>query len=683
MMNSRKIGSKNITVPLLGSFYPFVYVVLLEGGEPLVEVRRQELGKRCRALLNMQPVKTCTDDTSTGHMQPCPEPCDGSGRLLLAREVLRHACERGYEALELLVDGHPVGSRPGQAGGEHLLLDLERLGCLAVSGDPDAAQDLLRYIASELAMNTWSDDVEVVCAGWPPEEADLLVALNPHRVRAVPGPIAEQVAQLRQRVRVAATTLEGVEAADALAGRTHDLAGDSWMPTVLIANNPQPADIDAIADLASDLAHVGRCAVAVVTGGAVSTREDHEDGAHAVSVTTGRELYVPFLDLTLTAAGLPLRELEPLAKVIATARDGIEEPVPPAPEPEPWAAGTDAAGALLPGADTGPVVDEEQRPSAAAIVEPPVSPPALAAGALAVAAVGRDQADPTLDEDLAAWYRPVADRPRIRVLGPVVDAHEVIDTPGEPPKPGRLLLLAEVLVYLAQRGKRGASPTQLDEDLWPGQDVQVTYRRATISRARQWAGRRDDGTPWLAEVHYRLEPGYLLDWHLFRRLRSRGQSRGPEGADDLRAALELVRGVPLASFERIASTTRSPYNWLPTSNIDPDHLVAAIIDTANELAQLYLAAGDAAGARWAVEKAWQADPDRSYDQPWRTILRVHAHDGHHAELETTVRELMRLREAEVEEDLDPATYALLQEILPAGYWNGSWAREPVRQDHAG
>jgi hypothetical protein len=230
-------------------------------------------------------------------------------------------------------------------------------------------------------------------------------------------------------------------------------------------------------------------------------------------------------------------------------------------------------------------------------------------------------------------------------------------------------LLAEVLVYLAQRGGRGANPHRLDEDLWPGQDVKVTYRRATISRARQWAGRRPDGTPWLAEIHYRLEDGHLLDWHLFRRLRARGQARGPAGRDDLQAALELVCGMPLEGYERIAATTRSPYNWLPTSDIDPDHITAAIIDTAHELAQLYLADGDATGARWAVQQAWLADPDRNYDQPWHDLLAAQAADGHGAELAATVRELMRAREAEVEEDLDPATFTLLREILPSGYWD--------------
>ncbi len=39
-----------------------------------------------------------------------------------------------------------VGSQPGM----HLLLDLERLGLLAITGDPDRASDLLRYVAERV-----------------------------------------------------------------------------------------------------------------------------------------------------------------------------------------------------------------------------------------------------------------------------------------------------------------------------------------------------------------------------------------------------------------------------------------------------------------------------------------------------------------------------------------------------
>src|SRR5690606_1318575 len=63
-----------------------------------------------------------------------------------------------------------VGSQPGQ----HLLLDLERLGHLRLYGDRARSADLIRYLAAELACNSWSDTVEVLLAGFDPADAEAL-----------------------------------------------------------------------------------------------------------------------------------------------------------------------------------------------------------------------------------------------------------------------------------------------------------------------------------------------------------------------------------------------------------------------------------------------------------------------------------------------------------------------------
>jgi hypothetical protein len=85
--------------------------------------------------------------------------------------------------------------------------------------------------------------------------------------------------------------------------------------------------------------------------------------------------------------------------------------------------------------------------------------------------------------------------------------------------------------------------------MWPGQQPKATSRRVAVARARRWLG-ETEGEPWLpdatADRRYRLREGYLFDWHLYRRLRSRGGARGPAGTGDLRQALALVRGAPLA-----------------------------------------------------------------------------------------------------------------------------------------
>ena len=564
----------------------------------------------------------------------------------------------------------PTLTALGSQAGRHLLLDLERLGTLSIGGDRDQAMALLRYMASELACNSWSEEVDVLLAGFSVAEAELLVTLNPNRVTAVAS-VPEAAARLRQRVAAATATLGHVGAADALAGRISELAADTWMPQVLLVAHLDDVGRTALTDLAADLTAAGRCAVAVVAA------TSQPVGAATVSVTADGILHVdlPTLHTSTAAAGLPAHELAPLADLMRQARAAADVPTPPAAEPEAWAADTDAAGALLSLYDsqrTEPSAPDTATalPTASAEEAPDERPAALVAAAAptrrqVTAAVRqrRRQADPHLDNDLRAWTQPDPSRPRVAILGPVA-----IDAPGTTPEE-RQRFHAEIIVLLAARGTRGADRSFLEDALWPDRNVQEVSLRVAMTRARAWLGQQPEGQPWLPPVGsdriYRLADGVLLDWHLFRRLRARGQAHGPAGVKDLRAALELVRGVPLDGADRAYATgTRNPYTWLPESDIYPPHITAAVVDTAHELAQTYLGAGDTTGARWAVHRGWLADPDRGDDTLWHHLMRAEHADGHTAELRNLMGELIRTRDAEVPEDLQPATYELLRTLLP-------------------
>ncbi|RQX02839.1 peptidoglycan-binding protein [Micromonospora arida] len=564
-----------------------------------------------------------------------------------------------------------VGSQPGR----HLLLDLERVGSLTIAGDSERTLALLRYVACELACNTWSDDVEVVVTGFPAPETELLIALNPDRVRAVSS-VGEAATRLRRRAAAVAVALNASGAADTLAGRIFDV-GEAWAPQVLLVADPDAGDLGVLDELGKELRDAGRCAVAVAS----TTKAPTAAGPNTAIIDDDGVLHLalPFLLVDGAAAGLPVNELEPLVEIMAQARAATDDPTPPAAEPERWAEDADAAGCVLhlfstsePTAPTTPTSDEAGG-HASTPPDPIVAVPRIE-HARTVATVPRReviaairqrrrQADPQLDADLRSWREKDGTRPRISVLGTVA-----VEAPGPVPDQRRRFH-AELIVYLAQRGARGASAEQLTDALWPDQQVKDASRRVAITRARRWLGETADGSAWLPEMGsdrlYRLAPGYLLDWHLFRRLRSRGESRGPAGVKDLRAALELVQGAPLDGADRAYATgTRNPFTWLPESDIYPGHITSAVVDTAHELAELYLEAGDPTGARWAVQQAWLADPERGDDGPWHDIIRAAHIEGHTAELRNLLGELMRTREAEVPEDLTPVTYALLRELLP-------------------
>lgn len=561
----------------------------------------------------------------------------------------------------------------------HLLVDLERVGVIIVTGDPEARADLIRYVSSELALNAWSDDIEVSLAGLPSADVEPLVALNPDRIR-VTHSVAEAVARTTRRVTTARRTLQHAAITDALAGRIGDVAADAWMPHVLVVSEPDAQGLEALRELVDAMDGATRCGVAVVIA---MPPDAPRFGRWTVTVGPDKTLRLPFpLPYpALTAAGLPRPELVRLAEIMSAARSQSESLIPPAPEPEPWAEGTNAAGSLL---DTPDDVREEDT-IRIPFVPPPEQPagqagdttptrrvtvtaaiPAEEPRSRTVTAAIRQrerQADPRLDADLRAWRDEDPTVPRIGILGPVEVA-----APGPEPEQRRLFH-AEIIVYLAQRGARGADRDRIDEALWPDRQVKDASRRVAITRARRWLGEAPDGEPWLpdmgADRTYRLRPGYLLDWHLFRRLRTRGEAHGPAGIKDLRRALDLVRGMPMEGADRqYAAGGRNPYTWLAESDINPEHITAAIVDTAHQLAQHYLDAGDTVGARWAVGKAWLADPARGYDQPWRDLLTCQHRDGHDAEMRATFAELMRVRDAEVPEDLDPTTFQFVLELLP-------------------
>ncbi|MFY1633666.1 peptidoglycan-binding protein [Solwaraspora sp. WMMB335] len=595
-----------------------------------------------------------------------------------------------------------VASRPG---GDHLLIDLERTGVLTISGDADRTADLIRYVAAEIATNQWSDDAEVVLAGFDPLDADNLIDIGGNRITATTSTTGA-IERARRRAAANAKAMTDTGITSTFAGRVNDIVADAWMPHVLLIADATDAE-EQLATLAAELHTVGPCAVAVAVVTATPS-------TWQIDVSAKGSLTIDWLSITNTAATrLPREQLTRLAPIMRAARATAptedqpgDEQVPAATEPDPWAEGTDAHGHLLDVHDLSPraqdeapeennhhgvpdvhPTDEHAQERRPAVPAPDRSTPAptqagtTAAHPADIAAITpitngattrtgptpltpyRKPHDPTLDEDLDDWYRTDPYRPRIAILGPVE-----VDAPGETPDE-RIRFYSELVVYLAQRGRVGATGEQIDDALWPERGVNARSRRVAISKVRRWLGENSDGTQWLppnagADRLYRLTPGVLLDWQLFRRLRARGESRGVAGATDLRRALELVRGEPLAGAELpYSSGYRNPYTWLPGSGIQPHNLASAVVDTAHQLVDLYLQAGDTSGARWAVERAWLADPTRLDDHPWIDAMRIAQADGRSAELRALLDDLVRTREVEVPEDLSPDTYAEIHELL--------------------
>ncbi len=478
-------------------------------------------------------------------------------------------------------------------------------------------------MAAELSQNPWPELIYLTLAGLGPE----LAGLNRERVL-----VAQTPAEITKAIRAARARVRGITRAieqlglDVLPARLLDVAGDTWFPEILFLATEPPDDADTAALLASLAQGTRRSQAVVVTGPAAA----QVDPTWRLEISTDGRLRVPQLGIDLLAHRLTRDAARDLAALLGTAEALDDEPAHDARGDHDWEQSADVQGGLRidvvalsqdPGARPGDVphlaqLDEEPTstvlplptPSYAAVAA--TTPEGIAALAPAVpAAVSRqvEDADPTLDADLAAWHDPARSVPKVRLLGPLhVDAPEALPA-GRP----RRAWNTEVVAYLATR-PRGVSAEQVAEALWPGVPgvTGTTRLRQAISIARAWLGQDPDtGTPYLppatpgTDGHggtYRIE-GVLVDAHLFARLRVRGTTRGADGIADLQAALDLVTGIP---FDQ---QRPGGYAWLADTPLDHEY-TAMIVDTAHLVVVHHLTTGDPAAAHAAASVAAQSAP---------------------------------------------------------------------------
>ena len=158
------------------------------------------------------------------------------------------------------------------AAGEHWLVDLERVGALSLIGDPARCLDLARFLAAELAHNSWSDQLLVTLVGFGTE----LAGLNPSRVQHRSS--AAQAARDAHATLCETAQVLQSSGTDVLEGRLRDgVVGDGWSPHVLLVapgaeaqSDPEEpdAELQALLGLLDAMrAQRSRTAVALVLSG--------------------------------------------------------------------------------------------------------------------------------------------------------------------------------------------------------------------------------------------------------------------------------------------------------------------------------------------------------------------------------------------------------------------------------
>lgn len=585
------------------------------------------------------------------------------------------------------------------AAGSETLVHLAHFGALAVTGDPHRAADWLRFLVGELAHNGWSDHLTVAVAALDPD----LVALNPARIAHTDDiPAAahalDETDDLPEVLILGPGWDDDPAAADAITARVAALTDPNRASTgCLIAYRANPADED-------------RPKQGVPNGGDAAAATGPWTTALQVTIDADGRLHIPTLRLRGSAPQLPAADLAQYAAVFAATRStgpdaywpatptnvpsasaafATDAPKPsdrpatntapddPTPTPAPPRRDRDPAlfdaSSLLPrphveyltrtattAADIAflaPSVDLRVTTTPATLeATTPITGTGAPADASSTGSNHIPVEDPGLDADLAAWRDPNSRRAKLTLLGPVtLTAH------GRVPD-GRIAFHTEVVTYLALH-PQGVSGDRFAADLWPERSFtgRDSSPKNALSIARKWLGLDPmTGTDYLPVAStagpggvptYQLH-GLLIDWDLFRRLRTRAQARGADGLRDLAAALNLVSGEPL-SRRRLDG-----YGWLRNGTVlDEDALSVAVVDAAHLVATAALAEGDVTGAQHAVDVSLSVGP--ADDRPLLDQAAILDAQGRHGELAATVRRILDHHEAEVEEDLPPRTYEIL------------------------
>ncbi|NMR21464.1 LysM peptidoglycan-binding domain-containing protein [Cellulomonas fimi] len=561
------------------------------------------------------------------------------------------------------------------------LLNVEDLD-VSITGDPTYGLDFARYLVAEVACNPWSAGANVECIGVGYE----LAALNPDRVRVHEGPADDGGDPVDDALTEAVRTLDNAAAVgvDIVTARATQAGAEAWTARLILldASTAHPA-LDELLDLVH--AHPGRTGTCVVLNG---TRPDAP--GIVLDVTANGRVILASAGLDLVAVGLTSDEAQGCAALLAQSEqvDVVAVPVDDQ-ATEGWRSFVDQSGALrdehtlprepLPEpnrGDAGPGV-----PAASSVLSEPDELYLEAAATTSedlqtlaprvAATVRRDveDADPRLDEDVAAWFAESSRLPKLRLLGPVRAT-----TRGKPLLK-RKPYMTELLTFIALH-PHGATPGEV-ADAFGLTSAKV---REYVRLVREWLGTNPrTGEPHLPDA--RLARGalhrgtavyevvdLLVDLDLFRRLRGRGQARGADGIEDLRTALRLVEGRPFdAPVQRRAG---GGWTWLVDGDRLDEHAVVAVVDVAHLVVTHALATGDLAAARMAAETAAMAAPFEEI--PRLDLAAVATAEGRHAEAHRIIRDELANRTDD--EGAPPELVARTEAILRgrAG-WLGSRA----------
>jgi LysM repeat protein len=483
--------------------------------------------------------------------------------------------------------------------GRLVLGDLESFGLLEVQSDSGfTASDLLSAMAVELSFSPWADEMIVTLLGGGERLPAVLGKHNVVRTTdcdALLDRLEERAAVQREHRRYPVLSQH----------RTDPDLADPWAPEIVLVQQPlstvQSTRLTALINTEPKVA-LAAVVVGPVPSAGWSLRGDDSSAE--------RRVLLEPVGLSLSPQWLEPPELTAVVDLIEST--GSDETIP-----APWWG------------------DIEAQPN------PPPNNVTY------------------LDSGSTTWGTAITAERAALIMEAAMDPDRTVHHP-----------TLQLLGPIELRGAMGAAPARaakqcLEYCAWllenPGSTAQAMVgalavaegtRRSNMSRLRSWLGASPEGDAYLPDAYtgrIMLHPAVSSDWQRLQILTSTGVNRASD--DMLQAALELVRGAPLADA--------APGQWHWAEELRTD-MISCVRDIGLELADRALLAGDVERARWAAARSLLAAPGDELLLAAR--IRTEHTAGNAADTERLALQLAaQARTLGV--DLDPETVSLLQRIM--------------------
>ncbi|MFE1776419.1 LysM peptidoglycan-binding domain-containing protein [Streptomyces sp. NPDC059008] len=574
-------------------------------------------------------------------------------------------------------------------GGRLVLVDLERIGVLNLTGDAHLAQSMLQGLAVELATASVHGPLEVTVVDATAPGLDDVV---PERVAR-----SESLAQVTTQLTAHATdqrrSLTDLGARGLGEARLHEDSGGAWTPHVVLAQD-LAGDTAALFDA---LEAAPRTASAVIVAAPTDvplpdTAWTLNCGGPEQSVTlpgSGLAIHIQGLDDAVYADAVELLRVAASSTTLppspapagpATDEDDGQTVVASQGEQPADTSGADGAGLPAEYADDDEAEEAGDEPDTpadhtAAVPRPDSEPvdtsTSVAAGPADTALVNVAQACAAGPAHLTVPLPPEtaaampdgetsaaaagAAAPDILLLGPVslTGATGRYDSAREAPS-------TELAVFLYLNPD--VDHHAISAALWPTGTVNKSMRTSVVSRLRSWLGQDADGAYYFPRLQdteghrYRLSPTVTCDWTRFQQFAAAGLNDVSEDGDlALRRALSLVRGRPFSAVDR------QRYSWAEPLM---QEMCEAVVDVALELSDRLREAGDVTGALWAANRGLLAAEES--EPLHRAVFRAHHKAGDTPALREAAARLVRINDQLGGEgvDMDAETAQLLRDLLP-------------------